>query len=81
MVVNAVVGFAGLPVTMAALRKRPAPGAGHNKESLSSLSGPVVCTVRDTPGAEIVPVDSEHCAVHQCLRSGDDGPGACAASC
>jgi 1-deoxy-D-xylulose-5-phosphate reductoisomerase len=26
--------------------------------------------VRDTPGAELVPVDSEHCAVHQCLRAG-----------
>jgi 1-deoxy-D-xylulose-5-phosphate reductoisomerase len=29
--------------------------------------------VRDTPGAELIPVDSEHCAVHQCLRSGDRG--------
>jgi len=27
--------------------------------------------LRDTPGAELVPVDSEHCAIHQCLRSGD----------
>jgi 1-deoxy-D-xylulose-5-phosphate reductoisomerase len=26
--------------------------------------------VRGTPGAEILPVDSEHCAIHQCLRSG-----------
>lgn len=67
--VNAVVGFAGLPVTLAAL------GAGRrlalaNKESLIA-AGPVVRRVRDVPGAEIVPVDSEHCAVHQCLRSGD----------
>lgn len=67
--VNGVVGFAGLPVTMAAL------SAGRrlalaNKESLIA-AGPVVRTVRDTPGAEIVPVDSEHCAVHQCLRAGD----------
>jgi 1-deoxy-D-xylulose-5-phosphate reductoisomerase len=67
--VNAVVGFAGLPVTMAALQ------AGRrlalaNKESLIA-AGPVVRTVRDTPGAEIVPVDSEHCAVHQCLRAGE----------
>jgi 1-deoxy-D-xylulose-5-phosphate reductoisomerase len=32
---------------------------------------------RSTPGAEIVPVDSEHCAVHQCLRAagGADGVG------
>jgi 1-deoxy-D-xylulose-5-phosphate reductoisomerase len=68
VVVNAVVGFAGLPVTLAAL------GAGRtlalaNKESLIA-AGPVVQRVRGTPGAEIVPVDSEHCAVHQCLRAG-----------
>jgi 1-deoxy-D-xylulose-5-phosphate reductoisomerase len=67
--VNGVVGFAGLPVTMAAL------GAGRrlalaNKESLIA-AGPVVRSVRDTPGAELVPVDSEHCAVHQCLRAGE----------
>jgi 1-deoxy-D-xylulose-5-phosphate reductoisomerase len=31
----------------------------------------VVQRARATPGAEIIPVDSEHCAVHQCLRSGD----------
>jgi 1-deoxy-D-xylulose-5-phosphate reductoisomerase len=30
----------------------------------------VVARVKATPGAEIVPVDSEHCALHQCLRSG-----------
>lgn len=69
VVVNGVVGFAGLPVTLTAL------GAGRrlalaNKESLIA-AGPVVRTVRDTPGAEIVPVDSEHCAVHQCLRAGE----------
>ncbi|MDQ3978616.1 MAG: 1-deoxy-D-xylulose-5-phosphate reductoisomerase, partial [Actinomycetota bacterium] len=69
VVVNGVVGFAGLPVTLAAL------SAGRrlalaNKESLIA-AGPVVQRARSTPGAEIVPVDSEHCAVHQCLRSGD----------
>jgi 1-deoxy-D-xylulose-5-phosphate reductoisomerase len=66
VVVNGVVGFAGLPVTLAALN------AGRrlalaNKESLIA-GGPVVQRARRTPGAEIVPVDSEHCAVHQCLR-------------
>ncbi len=63
--VNGVVGFAGLPVTIAALR------AGRrlalaNKESLIT-AGPVVRQVRRTPGAELVPVDSEHGAIHQCL--------------
>src|SRR5207249_550316 len=68
VVVNAVVGFAGLPVTMAALE------AGRrlalaNKQSLIA-AGPVVQQARATEGAEIVPVDSEHSAIHQCLRAG-----------
>ena len=67
VVVNAVVGFAGLAVTARTLQagKRLALA---NKESLIA-AGPVVQPLRATPGAEIVPVDSEHCAVHQCLRS------------
>jgi 1-deoxy-D-xylulose-5-phosphate reductoisomerase len=67
VVVNAVVGFAGLAVTTTTLRagKRLALA---NKESLIA-AGPVVQPLRATPGAELVPVDSEHCAVHQCLRS------------
>ena len=65
--VNAVMGFAGLPVTISALR------AGRrlalaNKESLIAAA-PVVARARTTPGAQIVPVDSEHCAIHQCLPS------------
>jgi 1-deoxy-D-xylulose-5-phosphate reductoisomerase len=68
VVLNSVVGFAGLPVTLAALE------AGRrlalaNKESLIA-AGPVVQVARATPGAEILPVDSEHSALHQCLRSG-----------
>ena len=39
-----------------------------NKESLIA-GAPVVQKARRTPGAEIVPVDSEHCAVHQCLAA------------
>jgi 1-deoxy-D-xylulose-5-phosphate reductoisomerase len=67
VVLNGVVGFAGLPVTMAALEagKRLALA---NKESLIA-GAPVVQKARSTPGAEIVPVDSEHCALHQCLAS------------
>ena len=42
-----------------------------NKESLIA-AGPVVQPLRATPGAELIPVDSEHCAVHQCLRSSID---------
>ncbi|MEY2426986.1 MAG: 1-deoxy-D-xylulose-5-phosphate reductoisomerase [Actinomycetota bacterium] len=67
-VLNAVVGFAGLPVTLAALEagKRLALA---NKESLIA-AGPVVHKARQTPGAELIPVDSEHGAIHQCLRAG-----------
>ncbi len=77
VVVNGVVGFAGLPVTMAALEagKRLALA---NKESLIA-GAPVVQRARATPGAEIVPVDSEHCAIHQCLSAVSVGPGGPAA--
>ncbi len=70
VVVNGVVGFAGLAVTVETLRagKRLALA---NKESLIA-GAPVVQPLRATPGAELVPVDSEHCAVHQCLRSSID---------
>ncbi|MDJ0768598.1 MAG: 1-deoxy-D-xylulose-5-phosphate reductoisomerase [Ilumatobacter sp.] len=67
VVINGVVGFAGLPVTTATLRAGKRLGLA-NKESLIA-AGPVVQPMRATPGAELVPVDSEHCAVHQCLRS------------
>jgi 1-deoxy-D-xylulose-5-phosphate reductoisomerase len=68
VVLNAVVGFAGLPATVAALRhgKRLALA---NKESLIS-GGPVVNAVRAEGGGEIVPVDSEHSALYQALRAG-----------
>ncbi len=72
VVVNGVVGFAGLAVTVRTLQmgKRLALA---NKESLIA-GAPVVQPLRATAGAELVPVDSEHCAVHQCLRSSSD-PG------
>ncbi len=65
VVVNGVVGFAGLGVTLSALR------AGRrlalaNKESLIA-AGPLVQPLRTVPGAELIPVDSEHSALHQCL--------------
>ncbi|HZU80836.1 MAG TPA: 1-deoxy-D-xylulose-5-phosphate reductoisomerase, partial [Acidimicrobiales bacterium] len=68
VVLNAVVGFAGLPVTLAALESGRRLALA-NKESLIA-GAPVVRRARTTPGAEIVPVDSEHCALHQCLRAG-----------
>jgi len=71
VVVNGVVGFAGLPVTMSTLRsgKRLALA---NKESLIA-AGPIVQPLRQVAGAVIIPVDSEHCAIHQCLRASGRG--------
>src|SRR5438876_2061983 len=68
VVLNAVVGFAGLPATIAALEagKRLALA---NKESLIA-AGPVVAAARAKGGGEIVPVDSEHSAVYQALQAG-----------
>lgn len=65
IVVNAVVGFAGLAATLAALRagKRVALA---NKESLV-VAGELVRAAAQAGGGELVPVDSEHSAVLQCV--------------
>jgi len=65
IVLNAVVGAAGLQATLAALRagKRVALA---NKESLV-MAGDAVLAAARSGGGEIVPVDSEHSAVLQCL--------------
>ena len=68
VILNAVVGFAGLGVTVAALRKGRRLALA-NKESLVA-GAPVVQRARATAGAELVPVDSEHGAIHQCLACG-----------
>ena len=68
-VINGVVGFAGLPVTLRTLEAGRRLGLA-NKESLIS-AGPVVKRAWATSGAELIPVDSEHCAVHQCLRANE----------
>lgn len=65
IVVNAVVGAAGLDATLAALRsgKRVALA---NKESLV-MAGDLVLRAAVDGGGEIVPIDSEHSAVLQCI--------------
>ena len=68
--INGVVGFAGLSVTMSVLEAGNRLGLA-NKESLIA-AGPVVQKARNTPGAELLPVDSEHCAIHQCLRANNN---------
>jgi len=69
VVVNALVGSAGLEPTLLALE------AGHrlalaNKESLVA-GGPLVLQAAGRGGAEIVPIDSEHSAILQCLEGYD----------
>ena len=70
VVINAVVGAAGLEATLAALRagKRLALA---NKESLVA-GGPLVLDALREGGGALVPVDSEHSAILQCLRGACD---------
>lgn len=63
VVLNALVGVAGLRPTLAAL-ERGLPVALANKETLVA-GGEVVAAVRAETGAVLVPVDSEHSALHQ----------------
>ena len=70
-VVAAIVGAAGLSSTLAAAR------AGKrlllaNKESLV-LAGDLLMQAAQTSGAVVVPVDSEHNAIFQCLPQAGDG--------
>jgi len=71
VVVNALVGAAGLEPTLEALRagKRLALA---NKESLVA-GGPLVLAAAARGGGAIVPVDSEHSAILQCMNGSEDG--------
>jgi len=66
---NAMDGSRGLPATLAALRAGSTLALA-NKESLIA-GGELVLDSRQHPG-QIVPVDSEHSALAQCLRGGRD---------
>ncbi|MFC1574646.1 1-deoxy-D-xylulose-5-phosphate reductoisomerase [Gemmatimonadota bacterium] len=69
VVVNALVGSAGLEPTLLALRagKRLALA---NKESLVA-GGELVVAAAEDGGGELIPVDSEHSAILQCLEGSD----------
>jgi len=66
IVLNALVGAAGLPPTLAAL-ERGIPVALANKESLVA-GGDLVAATRARTGAGLVPVDSEHSALFQLME-------------
>ena len=66
VVLNAVVGFAGLPATLWAL-ERGVTLALANKESLVA-AGDLALDARERGGGLLLPVDSEHSALFQCLE-------------
>jgi 1-deoxy-D-xylulose-5-phosphate reductoisomerase len=66
VVLNAVVGFAGLPATLWAL-ERGVTLALANKESLVA-AGELALAARERGGGLLLPVDSEHSALFQCLE-------------
>ena len=65
-VVTAVVGMVGLEPTLAAIGKKKRIALA-NKETLV-CAGELVMDAAEAAGAEIIPVDSEHSAVFQCLQ-------------
>jgi len=69
MVMAAMVGSAGLPATLSAVRAGKRVGLA-NKECLVT-AGRIFMKAAEEFGAEVVPVDSEHAAVHQALVGHD----------
>ncbi|HYR44056.1 MAG TPA: 1-deoxy-D-xylulose-5-phosphate reductoisomerase [Terriglobia bacterium] len=68
IVVSAAVGAAGLHPTYSAVRSGK-PVALANKEAMV-IAGELLRSTAAKSGARIIPVDSEHSALDQCLRSG-----------
>jgi 1-deoxy-D-xylulose-5-phosphate reductoisomerase len=69
LVLNATLGFAGLPATMWAL-ERGVTLALANKESLVA-AGELALRARERGGGLLIPVDSEHSALFQCAQLGE----------
>ena len=69
IVLNATLGFAGLPATMWAL-ERGVTLALANKESLVA-AGDLALAARERGGGMLIPVDSEHSALFQCALAGE----------
>ena len=71
IVVSAAVGAAGLEPTYSAVAAGKTVALA-NKEAMV-LAGELLCKTASRTGARMIPVDSEHSAVDQCLRSGEHG--------
>ena len=70
VVLNSIIGEAGLLPTLSVIRSGSRLALA-NKESLV-VAGEIVTAAARERGVEILPVDSEHCAIFQCLKSGKD---------
>ncbi|MGQ9471275.1 MAG: 1-deoxy-D-xylulose-5-phosphate reductoisomerase [Candidatus Aminicenantales bacterium] len=66
IVVSAITGIEALEPTLAAVRQARRVALA-NKEAMV-VAGSLIKTEATASGAEIIPVDSEHCGVFQCLR-------------
>ncbi len=62
---NAIIGFSGMIPTIEAIKSRKNIAIA-NKETLVA-AGELVMPLAKEYGVEILPVDSEHCAIHQCI--------------
>ena len=71
VVLNGIVGYAGLAATVAALEANNAVALA-NKESLVA-GGDWVMRLAQSTGKNLIPVDSEHSAIFQCLAGRSDG--------
>lgn len=69
IVVNCLVGFAGLEPTLRAL-SRGMDVALANKEAIVT-GGELIRKESEKSGASVIPIDSEHVAISQCLRGAD----------
>lgn len=72
MVLTAMVGFAGLPPTISAIRAGKAIALA-NKETLV-VAGELINALAQQYKVPILPVDSEHSAIFQCLAGEDQNP-------
>ena len=68
-VVSAIVGVAGLEATYAAVLAGKTVGLA-NKECLVAAGDLILAAARER-GVNLLPIDSEHNAIHQCLRGGE----------
>jgi 1-deoxy-D-xylulose-5-phosphate reductoisomerase len=71
VVLNAIVGIAGLEPTLAAVGKGGLTVALANKESLVT-AGRIVMAAAEKSSVPVIPVDSEHSAIFQCLAGNDE---------